>query len=331
VKEEVVMKRTVLFIAMMTNLVSVGQQEQTEEQAIILKRIAASMAAEALEKQRKGETEEEKAAFEKRQRERVITQEQQEQERKRQELLANEKQMLTQKRLAEIKALAAVKGQGKKSEIVRLLIETAATATGKAYVEVRDEILGYGKDYHALLAAIAVDEVLPWQQQLVARICYERIERKEDTEKLLETNWHNHPDFNPGWNMLITGPDIRMGEIVIPDLKDAGLWYYYLELIWKMTGEKGGISEKHIPDLWARWCALAIKDNIEERVWFLRVCVDLMTMPSLPSRVSWLQSTLLSEEKPDAAYVLENRAPPPIASEPPFRLGTKIIKPAQQQ
>jgi len=378
------MKRTVLLIAIMTNVVSVGQQEQPENQELILKRLAAAMAADVLEKQRKGETEEEIAANEKRLREWMIAKEQQEQENKRNELLANEKQVLTQERLAKIKALAAVKEQGQRAEIVRLLIETAATATGKAYVETRDEILVYGKDYHALLAEIAVDETLPWQQRLVARICYERIERKKDIEQLLETDWYSHPDFNPEWRLLLPGPIGPMTKLVHTDVQKAGLWYYCLEQVWKSTGEMGEIYKGRHQEGWVGCCALAVKDNPEERVWFLRVCAEILAMSPPPPRWNnWLYPTLCREEKPDVAPLLlevmrdykgdifsfvvglskfadsrvadtldkfvaarpdspdveylgpplaavRTRAAPPPSPEPPFRLGTKIIKPAKQ-
>ncbi|MCL2104436.1 MAG: hypothetical protein FWH21_05190 [Kiritimatiellaeota bacterium] len=58
------------------------------------------------------------------------------------------------------------------------LIEEASTKRESAYVEVRKKIVDYGKDAIPILGEIAVDESLPWQQRLVARICYERIEGK---------------------------------------------------------------------------------------------------------------------------------------------------------
>jgi hypothetical protein len=82
------------------------------------------------------------------------------------------------------------------------------------------------------------------------------------------------------------------------------------------------------------WCTDTIRDNPEERIWFLRICSDALrdAPPVLtPStRVYSLQYILQREEKPDSAYVLEHRAPPPVSKEPPFRLGTKVIKPAKQ-
>ena len=262
------------------------------------------------------------------------------------------------------------------------LIEEASTKRESAYLEVRNRIAALGTNALPLLADIAVDEALPWQQRLVARICYERIERKEEIKKLIETDWYKHPDFNPEWRQFLPGPEGHMGGLVMPALKEAG-WYYCLEFAWKDTGEKGNIIDKRL-DLWAYWCVLAVKDNPEERIWFLRVCAELTEntppdpIPPLP-RIYWLHQTLLREKKADVVPVIfqylslrnrqsneigpwfdevlgyadsrsadaleafvasrqksegfapelatvRTRTAPPPAPEPPFRLGTNIVK-----
>ena len=216
-----------------------------------------------------------------------------------------------------------------RKELMSLLKE-ASTKQESAYVDIRNCITAYGTNALPLLAEFAIDETLPWQQQLVARICYERIERKKDIERLLATDWYSHPNFDSDWNGFITGPEIKMGKIIIPDLKEAGLWYYYLELMWKMTGEDGKISKHHFPDAWISCCTVVVKDSPEERIWFFRVCAELLTIVSPPPRLDgWILPILRREEKPDSAYFLEHHMPPPVTSEPPFRLGTKIIKPAK--
>ena len=157
------------------------------------------------------------------------------------------------------------------------LIEEAALKRESAYVAVRDKITGYGTNALPLLMEFGTDELLPWQQQLVARICYERIERGEEIKKLLETDWYSHPKFDPLWNQKRSGPETSMASIVIPDLKEAGLWYYYLEVLWKATGEDGKIRKRSpTSDRWAGGCAVAIKDNPEERIWFIRVCSEIL-------------------------------------------------------
>lgn len=185
-----------------------------------------------------------------------------------------------------------------------------------AYVKIRNKIVEYGRDALPLLAEIAVDENLPWQQQLVARICKERIEREKDIEALLATDWYKHPDFNPNWSLVITGPEPGMGTIIVPELKDAGLWYHCLEVLWKMTSEKGNcISD---PDLWARWCTLAVKDS-PERVWLLRAFDDMIETTPPPPRLHWLFTMLTGEQKNDTTDVLEKykRKFPPPPPQPP--------------
>jgi len=210
------------------------------------------------------------------------------------------------------------------------LIEQASTKREAAYVEMRNKIVEYGTDVLPLLADLAVDESLPWQQRLVARICYERIERKEDIENLLATDWYKHPNFDPNWGLVIMGPEGGIiANLVMPEIRRLGLWYYCIEEMWKMTGEKW--KHLHRADLLEWSCVSFVKDTPEERIWFLRVCSDLMTLPPPPPpRFNWPRSTLFQQEKPDSAYVLEHRAPPPVTEEPPFRLGTNIIKRAKQ-
>ena len=209
------------------------------------------------------------------------------------------------------------------------LIGSVATTTGNAYLEVRNQIVNCGTNLIPVLGTIAIDETLPWQQRLVARICYERIERKNDIEKLLATDWYSHPKFNPEWNEYLSGPEIRMRDMVIADLKDAGLWYYYLEVEWKMTGETAKLKRDN--SRWVSWCTFAVKDSPEERIWFLRICADLMALTPPPPRWDkWLFPVLVREEKPDMVFVLEHRAPPPVPEEPPFRFGTNIVKRVNQ-
>ena len=209
------------------------------------------------------------------------------------------------------------------------LIKEASQKNGDVYVKARDKIVGYGTNAIPILGTVAVNETFSWQERLTARICYERIERKEDIEKLLAIDWYNHPDFDPSWNEFITGPEGCMALIVTPEMKKAGLWYYYLEREWKLLGEDGKIRKNRL-NPWVGCCSLAIKDNQEERIWFLRICADLMGAIPQPPRIGWLQTTLSREGKPDSDFVLEHRMPPSVP-EPPFRLGTNIIKRAKTE
>ena len=217
-----------------------------------------------------------------------------------------------------------------KQELMSLIDEATAKQEA-AYVKVRDKIVEYGISAIPSLGEIAVDETLQWQQQLVARICYERIERKKDIELILATDWYAHPKFNPDWNKYLTGPEWHMVDMIVADLKETGLWYYFLEQEWKATGEKAKIHrEDRNPFLWRSCCTFAVKESLNERIWFLRICSEFMKTPDVSPRAEHLCNFLKREEKPDAAYVLEHRAPPSVTSEPHFRLGTNIIKRSKQ-
>jgi len=215
------------------------------------------------------------------------------------------------------------------------LIEEASTNREATYVEARDKVVAFGTNALPLLAELAIDETISWQQRLAARICYERIERKEDIKKFLSTDWHSHPKIDPSKMLAITGPEGYLAGLAEADMKEIGLWYYCLELEWKMTGEKGNLREYAGYCFWTSACTRAVKDNPEERIWFLRICTDLIvSIPPAPNfsptRIRWIHIELERAQKPDATYVLEHRAPPPVTEEPPFRLGTKVITPAKQ-
>lgn len=186
------------------------------------------------------------------------------------------------------------------------LIEAAVAAQSNAYIEARERITAFDETAIPILGMIAKDNSLPWQQRLVARICYERMDRKGDIEKLLAMDWYRHPNFDPKWKEFITGPELFMGKMVVPELKAAGLWYYCLELVWKMTDEKPklwadrGKNRYH----WIHWCVTAVKDNPEERIWFLRVCADVLeTAPPHPL-ADWLRPVLSNEKTPDVVPLL---------------------------
>jgi len=177
------------------------------------------------------------------------------------------------------------------------LIETSATAIGNVYLETRDKIVGFGANALSALGILAVDGTLTWQQQLVARICYERIERREDIKDLLKIDWYSHPNFDPDWNKFIMGPEVAMRDMVTPDLMKIGLWYYYLEVQWKNTGEIAAL--RNSPHLWKSWCSEAVKDSPEERIWFLRLCTEFMADPDAPNSNPKLYFMLQAEKMTD--------------------------------
>lgn len=174
-------------------------------------------------------------------------------------------------------------------------VSTAASASSNAYVEARDRIVGMGTNALPFLGQAAVGEDLDWRGHLTARICYERIARGQDIEALRKHDWKQYPPYAPGKLPKITmrsvvttnetggvvtnrvttrtpgkmtsilGPQADMDPYVVPVMKEAGLWYHYLEAYWKKTGEGALPSFDRQFDLaWAAWGALAIENQPEE-------------------------------------------------------------------
>jgi len=146
------------------------------------------------------------------------------------------------------------------------MLTTAATATGESYLEARQAILDHGKDSLPLLLQAAVDSKLTWQQRLVARISYEKITRGVDIEALRRYDWRKDPRYDKEWERPILGPKTHLGMIVIPKCAQDGLWYYYIEMAWKNTGEYAvwafdpRINDtRTLSESWLGWCIAALQ------------------------------------------------------------------------
>jgi hypothetical protein len=117
------------------------------------------------------------------------------------------------------------------------MLASAATNRGSAYLEARAEILACGTNALPALGRFAVETDLTWQQRLVARICYERLFRGADIDTLRAYDWRTDKGYDKKWERYITGPATKLGTIIVPKCHEIGLWYYYVELTWKETGE----------------------------------------------------------------------------------------------
>jgi hypothetical protein len=117
------------------------------------------------------------------------------------------------------------------------MLASAATNRGSAYLEARTEILAPGTNALPALGRCAVETDLTWQQRLVARICYERLSRGADIAALWAYDWRTDKGYDKQWERHILGPTANLGKIVVPKCREVGLWYYYVELTWKETGE----------------------------------------------------------------------------------------------
>lgn len=143
-------------------------------------------------------------------------------------------------------------------------LEEAANVSGGVYVEVRNSIVALGDDALPELVRAAKNPSLTWQQRLMARICYERIARGKEIEALRTHDWRQHPGFDRDWENTLGGPGFRMQPLAISYLAEVGLWYYYIELTWKQTGELTVSPPRNINEHWQRWCRMALAGRQEE-------------------------------------------------------------------
>lgn len=198
-------------------------------------------------------------------------------------------------------------------EQLERMLSTAAEAQGVAYVEARNAIVELGTNAIPLLEPAAVDARLCWEQRLVARICCERITRNQDLQALLVHDWRSYPPYGgvlrPGqkW-MSVTGPASEMEPYVLPKCRAAGLWYYYVELTWKRTGENPVLKprpDRKFDQTWPEWCRKALTGQPEQRYLSLAMAQRLENDPTLENRENVdFYRELLKAKDADAIPVL---------------------------
>jgi hypothetical protein len=182
------------------------------------------------------------------------------------------------------------------------LAETASVQTGRNYLDARDEIVKLGSQAKPELYRLATDSDADWKLQLMARICYEQIERRQDIEAVRTHDWKSYPPYaKPGSSVSrygtddkgkiillevvpppdghveipMTGASSLMSKHVLPVLREAGLWYYYIEQVWKQTGEgPPAMKFDHLfMERWVGWCAAVVKEQ-PEKIWWARAVGD---------------------------------------------------------
>ena len=176
---------------------------------------------------------------------------------------------------------------GEVGEVRHRLAEVAA-AEGAEYMELRDRVAAEVSG--DLLLRAANDDRLDWQERLVARICCERTTRKHELADLLNEDWRSYPPYQPknigrlvftqmpdgsysaemqppgpSIGSPVTGPSSLMHSYVVPHCQKKALWYFYIELIWKQTGEGPlNIDDVGFVRQWQRWCRMALAGQPEE-------------------------------------------------------------------
>ena len=214
------------------------------------------------------------------------------------------------------------------------VLATAAVAQPEVYIEIRTTIGDLGTDALPLLAQAGNDATLSWQQRLVARICYERIARSNDIVALRQHDWRAYPpysapqaklvfhknkagkivssDVQPSGAKLtsIMGPQTDMGPFVVPKCRDAGLWYYFVELTWKQTGENASLKPRdpRFELAWPWWCREALTGQPEEIFLLLAIRERLQNDQELVERENFeFYKKLLKEQDAEAVSILVQR------------------------
>ena len=184
------------------------------------------------------------------------------------------------------------------------MLASAATNRGNAYLEARAQILALGTNALPALRRCAIAADLPWQQRLVARICYERLVRFADIEALRTYNWSSDPGYNKEWEKSIVGPGLKMGSIVVRKCKETGVWYYYVELTWKETGEDILNSRDNgVRGRWPHWCLDAVAGE-PERYWYRKTVSERMLALPFSAWHLGRYQTFLREKDPETVPVL---------------------------
>jgi hypothetical protein len=216
------------------------------------------------------------------------------------------------------------------------MLATAATNRGSAYLEARAEILAPGTNALPALGRCAVALDMPWQQRLVARICYERLSRSADIAALWAYDWRTDKGYDKQWEQHILGPTANLGKIVVPKCREVGLWYYYVELMWKETGElptcdkclkpiqeytnprerqvelerrrKEGLrscihGDGRFRNSWPQWCLDAVSVG-PERYWYRQIVSERMLGSPFSGWHLGRYQTFLREKDPETVPVL---------------------------
>lgn len=125
-------------------------------------------------------------------------------------------------------------------------LERAVTATGAEYIVARKQLVSDGSNDVSALMAISTNSAERWQVRLVAGIAAERILKGAEIDALINREWQKEPSYNKEWNEFREGPVVGLKPLIIRRCKELGLWWHYMEVVWKETGEhskKEGIGD----------------------------------------------------------------------------------------
>lgn len=149
---------------------------------------------------------------------------------------------------------------GAEASSIHMALACAATASGTNYIASRNAIVDLGSNSVPQLLHIAASTNEPWQIRAMAGIVAERIQRVNDINAMVERDWQADPEYNTEWNLLRGGPEIPLTGLVLKRYREAGLWHFYLEQVWKDASE----SSKNVimrEDTWRAGARMACKES----------------------------------------------------------------------
>lgn len=158
-------------------------------------------------------------------------------------------------------ATAVLAAQG---ESLEQQLEKAANTFGPEYLAARGDIIRQGQPVLSPLRKAAENPALNWHQRLMARICCEWLERGAEIDALRRHAWKTDPEFKYGGHRAGVGAEIR--SLAAKRFKERRLWYYYLEVMWKKTGEHqiASVQDGSIYSRWPEYGGRALQGEPEE-------------------------------------------------------------------
>jgi len=119
----------------------------------------------------------------------------------------------------------------------RARLERAASASGAEYIAARNQLVATESNAVAELAAISTNTQETWQIRLMAGIVAERLKRGAAINDLVGCDWTKDPEYNREWEKYACGPVMQLSPLVTKRCKENGLWWYYMEVVWKEIRE----------------------------------------------------------------------------------------------
>jgi len=179
------------------------------------------------------------------------------------------------------------------------LLKQAATNDGKTYLEIRNEIVSMGNNALPELCRLATNQNESWNVHLAARICVERICSSNRIAVLRQKEWLKDPEFDKTQSIPINGPVNVIVPLVTKRFKEEGLWYYYVEMNWKNTGE--GSTDRKLGnsrfEVWPIYGKIGL-DGEPEYFYYVKSAIDRLQLdPELKSKENRRMFEFLKNEK----------------------------------